>query len=169
MMNRQARLRAPILVLLAALVAASALVMPAAPASAAGAITLDQRSVAPGDSVAVAGAGFQPNDTVLVTIDLRVRGHAQQAQATTTASATGAFRVAVAIPSGSAARSNKVTARDFHSHTAVTYLTVLPVAFVRVGAARPTVFVRADTDLVVRGAGFGAGEAARVSVTFAQY
>jgi hypothetical protein len=142
---------------------------PAAPASAASSLSLSRYTAAPGDTVVVTGAGFAPLDTVVAASSLHVNGVANLVQNSTLSGSSGAFQTTLLLPGGTNQGTYAVSARDFHGHSAARDLTVLPLAFLRVGGPSPTTLVIPTHQFYVSGAGFAANEPVNLSARFPLY
>ena len=152
-------------------VLALAALLPAAvpTALAASSMHLSRTLVAPGDIVTVTGAGFQAGDQVVVSADIRVANSPRRIQAATTADNNGAFNTTLPLPGGTSQGTYQITARDFHGHVAQQNLTVLPLAYLRVGGSIPTVYVIPNHAFYASGSGFQAAETVKLSATFPLY
>lgn len=159
-----ARLAIPLLALLVGMILA-----PAHPVAAAANITLSRSTAAQNDIITVNGYGFHPGDTAVVTTTLPVHNSPLQVEAVAAVGSNGNFSTSFRIPAGTASGTYITEARDFSGNVASHELIVLPLAYLGVGGGAPTVYVVADHQFYVSGAGFAAGEDVRISATFPLY
>jgi hypothetical protein len=153
----------------AVLVFAGLLPATAHPAYAATGLNLSRSSVAAGDKVVANGSGFTPGDNVDVFADFNVGGTARRTQVATSVTLSGTFSATLTVPAGTAPSTYRVTARDFHNHSATQFLNVLPLAELAAGAQPGALTVIAGHYFFVRGSGFRAGEKIQITASFPLY
>ncbi|MDQ6740991.1 MAG: hypothetical protein M3021_11720, partial [Actinomycetota bacterium] len=170
-MNRTSLLRSTVLASAMAVILLLGGLVPSAvhTAFAAAGLSLSRSTVAPGDKVVASGAGYTPGDNVVVFADFTVGGAATRTQVATSTTSNGTFSATFTVPPGTAPNTYRLTARDFHNHTATQFLNVLPLAQLKVGAQPGTITVVADHYFYVRGSGFKAGETVHLTASFPLY
>jgi hypothetical protein len=167
MIGQHPRMR--LVTVLALLVAFLAAAVPIKPASAAASISLSRTTAARGDRIVVNGFGFAASDAVIVSANVTINGHPSQIQSATSTNASGAFSAALDLPSNTQSGTATVTARDFHGDTASRDVTILPLAYVKVGSPAPAIEVEANHSFYVSGEGFQAFETIEINATFSLY
>lgn len=138
-------------------------------ASAASSISLSRTNAAEGDRVSVNGSEFSSGDNVVVSADFVVNGQAQRFVTASAANGNGNFSALFVVPYKTSPRTYRITARDFHGHSASENLEVSPVAYLQVGGNAPNVSVVPRHSFYVRGNGYLGNELVRLSALFRLY